>query len=492
MRPPARNSAILCAVAALLAAPAGSTGPASVSANLAARMLATTPVASDLEALCDRIGGRPTGSSACERSIDWFVARFDEVKVDRVWTEEFKMPGRWQEGRSSAEILSPEKIPLRVVAMPFSPPTPKKGLEAPVVVVGDAGPAGSAAVDPSLRGAFWLIESPVLASWDDLFLDYSRLPPLMDRARAAGAAGLLLIGGRPHDLLYRHVATMGDVAPYPMAILAREDGLRLARMARHGARLRLTLDVTTGPSFESRNVLAEIRGSERPDEIVLAGAHLDSWDLGTGALDNGANCAMILDVARQMAAAGVRPRRTVRFALFTGEEEGMYGSLGYVRRHRGEMNRHAAAIIFDSGTGRITGFSTGGRDDLSDVLDPSLAAVAGYEARHHTNDAYVGTDNLDFLLEGVPNLVANQETANYLDNYHASSDTFDKVDLREMKINGAIAAAAIFGIADASLRATRQDRAAIASVLERTGLTSQMKLFGLWNAWEKRERGRAD
>lgn len=492
MRTATRLPVLLCAVAALLGAPAGSTGPASESATLAARMLATTPAASDLETLCDRIGGRPTGSAACEKSIDWFVARFNEVRVDRVWTEPFPMPGRWQEGLSRAEIVSPEKILLRVAAMPFSPPTPKKGLEAPVVVVVDAGTAGSAAVEPSLRGAFWLVESPVLASWEDLFQDYSRLPPLMDRARAGGAAGLLLVGGRPHDLLYRHVATMGDLAPYPMAILAREDGLRLARIARQGARLRLALDVTTGPSFDSRNVLAEIRGSERPDEIVLAGAHLDSWDLGTGALDNGANCVMLLDVARQMAAAGLRPRRTVRFALFTGEEQGMYGSLGYVRSHRGEMDRHAAAVIFDGGTGRITGFSTGGRDDLAGLVDPSLAAVAGYEAKHHTADAYVGTDNFDFLLEGVPNLTANQETANYLDNYHASSDTFDKADLREMKINGAIAAAVVFGIADAPPRAARQDRAAIASLLERTGLASQMKLFGLWNAWEKRERGRAD
>src|SRR6185295_20166407 len=106
--------------------------------------------------------------------------------------------------------------------------------------------------------------------------------------------------------------------------------------------------------------------------------------------------------------------------------------------------------------------------------------------------AYVGTDNLDFLLEGVANLVANQDTANYLENYHAASDTFDKADLREMKINGAIAAAVVFGLADAPLRATRQDRAAIAALMERTGLASQMKLFGLWNAWEKKERGRAD
>jgi hypothetical protein len=449
-------------------------------------MLAATPVASDLETLCDRIGGRPTGSAACERSIDWFVSRFGEAGLDRVWTEEFSMPSLWAEGRSRAEIISPERIPLSVVAMPFSPATPKKGLEAPVVYAGD----GEA--DPRLRGALWLIDSRVLSTWDDLFLDYLRLPPLIERAQKAGAAGILLIGSRARDLLYRHVATFGDPAPFPMAIIAREDGLRLARLARQGARLRLDLDVKTGPSFKSRNVLAEIRGRELPDEIVLAGAHLDSWDLGTGALDNGANCAMLLDVARQMMSSGRRPRRTVRIALFTGEEQGMYGSLGYVGRHHGELGRHIAAIIFDSGTGRITGFSLGGRDDLTGLVESSLATVAGYDATRHTTDAFVGTDNFDFLLEGVPNLVANQEPANYLENYHASSDTFDKADLREMKINGAIAAAIVWGLAEAPDRAARQDRAGIAALLDRTGLGSQMKTFGLWEAWEKQERGRAD
>ena len=490
-RPAAGFLLAACLLASLLTASAGATGSPDAGGQLAARMLSATPVASDLEDLCDRIGGRLTGGAACERSIDWFAGRFREAATDRVWTEEFPMPGLWEEGRSRAEITSPEKVSLAVVAMPFSPGTAKKGLEAPVIFLGD-GEASTGEAGPRLRGALWLIDSKVIATWEDLFLDYLRLPPIMERARTAGAAGILLVGSRARDLLYRHVATLGETAPFPMAILAREDGLRLARLARGGARLRLVLDVKTGPPFTSRNVLAEIRGRERPEEIVLAGAHLDSWELGTGALDNGANCAMLLDVARQMAATGRRPRRTVRFALFTGEEQGMYGSLGYVRRHRDELDRHAAAVVFDTGTGRITGFSLGGREDLKGLVEEALGAVAGYDATRHTTDAFVGTDNFDFLLEGVPNLVANQEPANYMENYHASSDTFDKADLRELKTNGAIAAAVIWGLADAPDRGARQDRAGITALLDRTGLGPQMKTFGVWEAWEKRERGRAD
>ncbi len=469
----------LQAILALPAAPATDTRAGS--ARLTAALLSETPIVADLEELCDRIGGRPTGSAACERSVDWFAARFRSIGADRVWTEPFDMPVRWEEGRSSAEVISLDRLRLRVVAMPFSPGTPKKGLVAKVVPIGNGDAGHFEAAAGRLRGALLLLDTPLGTSWEELMNDYLRMPDIVRRAQDAGAAGILVVGGRPHGLLYRHVATMGTEAPLPMAILAREDGLRLARLAAAGeAVLRLDLDVKRGPAFPSRNVLAEIRGRERPEEIVLAGAHLDSWELGTGALDNGANCAMLLDVARQMAATGLRPRRTVRFVLFTGEEQGMYGSLGYVRTHHDEMDRHVAAVVFDEGTGRITGYSMGGRD------------VSGYGVGGHTTDAFVGTDNLDFLLEGVPNLVANQDPANYLENYHASSDTFDKADLRELKINAAITAATVWGLADMEGRPPRQDRSQIGDVMERTGLVAQMKLFGLWDAWEKKTRGRPD
>jgi carboxypeptidase Q len=487
--------ASLCALLLLAAraaqVPAGGAGDGVV--RLVGLLLGDTSVASDLQYLCDHVGGRPTGSPACDRSIDWFLANFRQVGLDRVWTESFPVPLRWEEGRSQAQVVLPDPIPLRLAAMPFSPGTPKKGIEAPVVHVGEGGPEDFKRRGETLRGAIALADSKVLVTWDDLFNDYMLLPGILDRARAAGAAALLFTGGRDRGLLYRLTATPGDVlAPFPMAVLAREDGLRLARLADEGARLRLNVAATSGPPFESRNVLADIRGRERPEEVVLAGAHLDSWDLGTGALDNGANCAMLLDIARQMTALGHRPRRTVRFALFTGEEQGMFGSLGYVRTHRAELDRHAAVVIFDSGTGRITGFSLGGREDLRPLVEAALAPVAGYGATGHKADAESGTDHMDFLLEGVPNLVADQAPANYMENYHAASDTFDKVDLRELKINAAIAAALIWGLAEAPERGARLDRPAIETILRTTGLDVQMKAFGLWDGWEKKTRGRSD
>jgi Zn-dependent M28 family amino/carboxypeptidase len=321
-----------------------------------------------------------------------------------------------------------------------------------------------------------------------------RLPPIMDRAAGAGAAGMLLVGSRRDSLLYRHVATFdGALTPWPMAIVARDDGLRLARLARAGeTRVVVDLGVRTGPPFRARNVVAEIPGRDEGDGIVLAGAHIDSWGLGTGALDNGANCVMLLDVARQIAALGVSPRRTIRIVLFSGEEQGLFGSLEYARAHRHELDRIAAAVVFDLGTGRITGFSLGGREELRPLVADALRPVRAYDADRHSADAFLGTDNFDFLLEGVPNLVATQAPANYMEHYHASSDTFDKVDVREMKINGAIAASLVWGLANAPERVARQDRAEINKLIKRTGLLEQMRTFGVLEQWESRSRGRSD
>jgi Iap family predicted aminopeptidase len=478
-------------------APAQSTAPAGAphdpAARLAEMMLAATPVEEDLRHLCDRIGGRPTGSRACDRSVDWFLEKFRQAGADLAWTEPFPVPHRWEGDRTAARVVTPEDAPLDAVAMPYSATTPKGGLERDVVFIGAGSAEEFERAGARLRGALLLLDSKVLVTFEDLFGDYLRMPAIMQRAEAAGAAGILVVGARDRHLLYRHIATFGWPAPLPMAILAREDGLRLARMAPEGrVRLRLEVAARTGPAYRSRNLLAEIRGRDRPEEIVLAGAHLDSWDLGTGALDNGANCAMLLDIARQMAALGTRPRRTVRFALFTGEEQGMFGSLGYVRAHRPELDRHAAVAIFDIGTGRFTGFSLGGREDLRPQVAGALRGVEGYGAGRHTADAFVGTDNYDFLLEGVPNLVASQAQANYMENYHASSDTFDKADLSELKINGAIAATLLWGLAESPERPARQGRAEIAEVMRRTGLADQMKTFGLWAEWERKERGRPD
>jgi Zn-dependent M28 family amino/carboxypeptidase len=181
----------------------------------------------------------------------------------------------------------------------------------------------------------------------------------------------------------------------------------------------------------------------------------------------------------------------VRIVLFSGEELGLYGSWLDVRAHRAELDKLRAAIIFDEGTGRTTGFSLGGRADLGPAVEQALAPVAGLGPFVQTTDAFIGTDNYDYLLEGVPNLVANQDGAPYLPDYHAESDTFDKVDTRELKANAAIAGALVWALADADKPpAPRQTRAQVQAVVKATGLDVQMKTFSMWDEFATGKRGR--
>ena len=240
----------------------------------------------------------------------------------------------------------------------------------------------------------------------------------------------------------------------PQAVVAREDAERIARFLAAGQKVRVHFEMPnklTGP-VESENVVAEIRGREKPDEFVVLGAHLDSWDLGTGALDNGCNAAMVIDAARVIHASGTIPRRSIRFMLFSGEEQGLLGSAAYAHAHRAELDNMVAAIIFDSGIGKVTGYALGGRKDIVAPVRAALQPVAALGVTDFTMDAGMDTDNFDFLIEGVPTLVANQDPANYMLNYHAASDTFDKVDLAELKRHVAIAAVTAFALADAPER----------------------------------------
>ena len=276
-----------------------------------------------------------------------------------------------------------------------------------------------------------------------------------------------------------------------MMMMERDAAARALRLLRAGVALSLTaeLDIQSGPAYQSFNVMGEIKGSTKPDEIVLIGAHLDSWDLGTGVLDNGANAMMVIDMARQIRRLGITPARTIRFALWNGEEQNLNGSYGYTLAHAAELPRHVMASSYDIGTGRITGFFTGGRADLMAAVDRALAPVAGMGPYTHVNVPIVGTDNYDFMMQGVPNLVANQESANYGPNYHARSDEFGRADLRQLRLNAAIAAAATWGFATMDLALPRQSPEQVDSMVRNTDLADQMKAFNVYDAWTSGKRG---
>ena len=200
---------------------------------------------------------------------------------------------------------------------------------------------------------------------------------------------------------------------------------------------------------------------------------------------------MLIDVARQIQRLGLRPRRTLRIALWNGEEQGMNGSWAYARDHASEMDRHVLATSFDIGSGRITGFFTNGRGaKITPTLDAALLAVQGLGPFAHVDEPVVGTDNFDFMMEGVANLVAVQADATYGPDYHASSDTFDKVDLPQMRKNAAVAAAVLWGFAEADAPWGRQTAEQVQKLVEGTTLKQQMQSFGAYDDWLAGKRGR--
>ena len=451
-----------------------------------------TPIEENLRVLTDEIGGRVPGTPAFEKAQQWAIAAFKQAGADSVHTEEFTIPQSWAEGDTQVNVVAPVKFHVRAVSLAWIAPV--LSTPARVVDVG-MGSAAEFAKAGDISGVIVLVHSKVLATWDDLFDEYFRAPDIIARSVQGKALMIAFTSSRDYDILYRHINTLsGKMDVIPQVLLAREDALRIARLVAHGEKVQMSVSLPNkvGPTITSHNVIAEIKGSELPNEVVIFGAHLDSWNLGTGALDNGCNAALVIDALRAIKASGVRPRRTIRFILFSGEEQGMWGSLAYVRAHRKELDNVVAEVVLDAGNGAITGFSTGGRKDVDAALASLLQPSAAWKATEITNDAALGTDNYDFMIEGVPTILPNQETANYLINYHATSDTFDKVDFAQLKKNEAITAELMLELANMPQRlGPRLTRAQIEATFPETHLDDEMRGFRVWDQWVDGSRGRA-
>ena len=449
-----------------------------------------TPMIADLRDLTDRVGGRATGSPGDRAGVQWAMERFQSAGVT-ARSEAFLMPETWLERSASATISGGSSFAARVAALPFSGATASAGLAAALLDGGRGTEADVARLGVRVRGAWILIESAPLADLDGLFREYAETAEIEPRLWAAGAAGVVYQSSRPEGILARHNAALGVGNRKPALMMERAAAGRALRLLRGGAELRLraSIAVSRTPRATSHNVIGEIRGASRPEEIVVVGAHLDSWDLGQGALDNGANCAMLIDIARQIVRLGLRPARTIRFVLWNGEEQGMIGSWRYTQQHAAELDQTVLAASFDIGTGDIVGFFTGGRPEVLAAVNEALAPVRHATAWQHADVPVVGTDNYDFMMQGVPNLVALQASANYGPNYHAASDTFDKADTVAMRRNAAIAAAVTWHWANAAQVPRRHSMAEVEALVERTNLTQQMRSMGdLLLRWNDRTR----
>jgi carboxypeptidase Q len=466
--------------------------------------LQPSPLETNLHRLTDEIGGRVPGTAAMQHAVEWGTQAMMAAGADSVHAEGFTIANSWAEGATEMVATTSYEIGAKVggtvlsvfhvhaVSVAWAPAlAPTKHI--PIVDVGE-GTAADFEKAGDVAGKLLLVHTTVLKTWDDLFAEYAKAPPIIDLAVKGKAKAIAFMATREHDILYRHTNSgEGEIDKLPMVIVAREDGERIARLLAAGNKVwgDLAIPNQIGGAIRASNVIGEIKGSEKPDEFVILGAHLDSWELGTGALDNGCNAALVIDALRAIKASGVKPKRTIRFILFSGEEQGLIGSRAYAVAHRHELDRAAGVIIYDSGTGKTTGFSVGGRKDIVDTAKQLIAPLAQFDVKDLKTEMEWGTDHFDFMLEGVPTFVADQEEANYLENYHAVSDTYDKVDFPQLKKHVAEAAALSVGLANLPERiGPRLTHDQIEQTMRDTNSVDLLKADGIWDDWVSGKRGR--
>jgi Iap family predicted aminopeptidase len=264
--------------------------------------------------------------------------------------------------------------------------------------------------------------------------------------RSEGARAFLWDAGKPAGLL-----DMGDYEMdlagdkgLPGAFVIHEQYLLLGHLAATGATARLSLEGRIGPAAECLNTVASIRGVAAPDEVVLVGAHLDSWDLGTGATDNAAGAGAVIEAARLLAASGARPRRSIRFVLFSGEEQGLFGSIAYVKKHKDELAHYSAVFIMDTGTGRVDGMSLQGRSEAEPLMRGVVEALVPLGVVDTDLRLEWGSDHLPFDEAGVPAFCFEQVQHDYSRHHHSEADTFDKVIPAELEQGAVVAALAAY------------------------------------------------
>jgi Zn-dependent M28 family amino/carboxypeptidase len=449
----------LAVVASLLAAPAGSAKAEAPPPDPAERILeaaiASNGAWEKLAHLCDRIGHRLSGSAALEKAVAWTAATMERDGADRVWTEPVKVP-LWVRGEETGRIVAPVEHEMAVMALGMSEPTPPGGITAEVVAV-DSFDALEALPDEAVRGKIVLYNRPMRRNGGPEY-GYGSAAGLRYRGAAAaakkGAVGMLIRSVGTADYRLPHTGAMAyedGVPRIPAAAIAVEDALQIERLLASGEKVKVsfTLGCRNAGEADSANVIAEIRGREKPEEIVLIGAHLDSWDAGCGAHDDGAGVVHVMEALRVIRSLGLAPRRTIRVVLFTNEENGLRGGTAYAQTHAADLDRHVAAIETDSGGFRPKGFGVSSGPGGIDLVRRISVTLDRIEADEVTEGGG-GADISAMRAYGVPQMGLRTDTDLYFDYHHTDADTLDKVDPHELRLGVAAMAVMAWGLADAA------------------------------------------
>jgi carboxypeptidase Q len=402
-----------------------------------------------LATMCDTFGPRFTGSKNLESAIDWCLAEMKHDGFQNVRGEEVIVP-RWVRGNESVELLSPRRRTLPMLGLGGSVGTPPGGITADVLVVTGFDDLKNRVAEA--KGRIVLFNVPFTEYRETVIV---RTQGAIHAARAGALASLIRSVG-PFSMQTPHTGGMSyadGVKKIPHAALSLEDANMLSRMAARGEplRVRLKMEARTLPDGISRNVIAEIPGREKPEEIVIVSGHIDSWDVGQGAMDDGGGCLAAWEAARLMLKLGLRSKRTVRVVLWTNEENGIRGAMSYAERHEAALARHTLAIESDSGVFQPTGFGFLGSgrgmeiiQGVGKLLDPIGSGNIAKGCR--------GADVLKLVRGGVPVMHLEVDRKKYFWFHHTDADTIDK--LVPAEFNRCVAAMAVMAYVIADLPET--------------------------------------
>jgi carboxypeptidase Q len=429
--------------------------PEAIAEKLAANGLTNSVTMKVVTDLTTEVGPRFDGSEAEKRAADWAKRRFEELGFDNVRIETFPLPHRWERGVEQARIVRPSPQPLVVTALGGSVATPADGIEAEVAFF-HSFDALLAAPTGSLSGKIAVVTQPMARVQDGGGYGVAvraRHAGASEAARRGAVAYLLRsVATDHHRIAHTGVMEYAEGAPrIPAAALSVPDADQLERLVAKGEPVRIRLILTprdAGPGT-SQNVIAEIKGRETPDEIVLLGAHLDSWDLGTGAIDDGAGVAIVMAAAKLIRELPQAPRRTIRFVLYGSEEMGLFGGEAYAVMHKQELAKHVIATEADLGQGPVYRFQTGVADPAEPTLKRIGAALAPLAIVPGDNASEGDSDTEPLFKMGVPVATLQLDAMDYFDFHHTADDTVDKIEPE--RINQSAAAHAVFAYLAAEL-----------------------------------------
>lgn len=446
-------SALLLAGASVSAA--DKLTPEQIAARLAQKALKDASAMEFVTDLTTDVGPRLDGSAAEKRAAMWVQQRLQQLGFDKVWTETFPLEHGWERGVEKAEIVSPSPQPLIVTALGGSIATPPKGIEAEIALFKTydellAAPVGA------LKGKIAVVTQRMARTQDGSGYGFAAKIRTAGPAEAArrGAIGYLLRSLSTDNNRVPHTgvtSNKGNSPRIPCAALSVPDAEQLERLAVKGGpvRIKMLLIPHDLGAVTSQNVIAEVAGREKPREIVLLGAHLDSWDLGTGALDDGAGVAIIVAAGKLIHDLPEHPKRTIRLVLYGSEETGLWGGKAYAKTHEAELPAHVIVAEPDFGQGPIYGFQTG----VTNAEEPSLkriaAALAPLGIVPGDNESH-GSSDVEILADAhVPAATLNMDGTDYFDFHHTPNDTLDKI--KPERINQSVAAYTIFAYLAAEL-----------------------------------------